>query len=802
MFDVNKINAWWNRGESPGEIFPILPFFSGSGFPVIRLKTGGYAVLFELAGIDSDGKSRANLDEISRKLRNIWAVLPAGCVIYNYQVSRPMDLIPNVDEGGNEALVYRNQRVNHLNRAGLKSVSLYVCLYLPGPTLIDKLSVVDYGNRKTIQLRKIQAAARLFERQMNSAVCTTRMCTKSEATMFFSFLQTLDLRLTTRNLPVGGEVSHKLCGAEISWTPLRIGRNYVRPFALLDRPDGTRPNMYAALMGLQSQVVLCGIWRPWTSGEVRKQVKTEESRKGFSEVSWADAASGYLSGDHTSHLLVGPSAQKLANEKSVGKLSEVLDELTVHRVGEYSLYGFLYGPDPVAIESDAIELETIFLNPSNTKVISEQTGALSAYLSVFPGNDVYAKRSIWLRDDHVADMSPIYKPFNGTLFSEDIGGEWTQAYQTPSRTPFFVTSFYKQLGNMIVNGGPRLGKSLNVNYLVLGEAKFDGFVYIFDVGGSYDYTVQMLGGSCAKVGLDGPRWAPFAEPHSKTSVNAILNLVRAMLEKGGVQVGYAEEEIILNAIDKVYASHASIRNLSLLSIFLGDLGAGLKKWTGEGIYAALFDNVTPSMELGKIQSFDFAEIVGDKYKDILELVFGWIVYQVGKVVKDPANLGRPKLTVAEEIWKHVQTPAMFEFIIDSLKADPKNLGRLVVVMHSRDDLGPFAQQIRAVCPLTMFFGGNTTAPDFKDFYGLNQAEFETIQSLSPPRLAFKVSGNDGFFKELELNLSGEFLAMFTTTPYERKIRNELTAQHGYREALKLMGPRMNEIRQLSAAAGI
>src|SRR5206468_7406999 len=112
-----------------------------------------------------------------------------------------------------------------------------------------------------------------------------------------------------------------------------------------------------------------------------------------------------------------------------------------------------------------------------------------------------------------------------------------------------------------------------------------------------------------------------------------------------------------------------------------------------------------------------------------------------------------------------------------------------------------ARQIRAVCPLTMFFGGNTSDPGFRDFYGLNQSELDVIESLAPPRLAFKVDGQNGFFKELELNLDGRFLAMFTTTPREKQLRNELTKLHGYRAALAIMGERMGEIRQLSAASG-
>jgi type IV secretion system protein VirB4 len=799
LFDVSKINEWFDRGESPGEIFPILSFFEGSS--IVRLKSGGYAVLFELAGIDGDGMSRATLDEISHQLRNILNALPNGCQVYSYRVSRQLEAIPRVEESG-EALIYRNHRVDHLNRSNLKAYSLYACLYLPGPKFVDKLSVVDYGDRKTAQLRKMQAGSQLFLRQMNGAVCTTRMCSQDETVTFFSFLQTLDLRRVTRRLPRGCEVSHKLCGAEISWQPLRIGKQYLKTFALMDRPDGTRPNLFSGLMGLKSSMVLCSIWRPRSSGEIRDKVKEEEHRKGFEEISWVDAAGSHFGGDPMAQMAVArSSAQKIANEKSVDLLADVLSDLSTYRQGEYSVYGFLYGEDHEALEGDLINLETVFLNPSNARVIVEQTGAMSAYLSIFPGNDPFARRRFWLRDDHVANLAPIYKPNNGTFYSPDIDNEWTQVYETPNRTPFFMASFYDQSGNMIVNGSVRRGKSLNVNYLVLGEAKFNGYVYIFDVGGSYDYTVQMLGGACTKVGLDGPRWAPFAEPYSKDAVNVILRLVRGMLERGGVQVDHTAEAVILSGIEKVYASDESIRSLSLLKIFLGDLGCGLDKWTGDGLYAALFDNVANDFSLAKIQSFDFTQITGNTYKDVLELVFFWIVYQIGKIVRDPANLGVPKLTVAEEIWKHMRTPAMVDYILDSLKADPKNLGRLIVVMHSHDDLGSFARQIRAVCPLTMFFGGNTSDPGFRDFYGLNQSELDVIESLAPPRLAFKVDGQNGFFKELELNLDGRFLAMFTTTPREKQLRNELTKLHGYRAALAIMGERMGEIRQLSAASG-
>ena len=42
------------------------------------------------------------------------------------------------------------------------------------------------------------------------------------------------------------------------------------------------------------------------------------------------------------------------------------------------------------------------------------------------------------------------------------------------------------------------------------ERKYNGFTYIFDIGGSYESQVELYGGKVTRVGKDGPRVNPFS----------------------------------------------------------------------------------------------------------------------------------------------------------------------------------------------------------------------------------------------------------------------------------------------------
>ena len=79
-------------------------------------------------------------------------------------------------------------------------------------------------------------------------------------------------------------------------------------------------------------------------------------------------------------------------------------------------------------------------------LLEEKRGAVSAYVSCFPGQQ-YNVRKLWLRGDHKANLSFVYSPFLGYPWSEDLQDEYTLAFETRQGTPFFFTPFGERSGN-------------------------------------------------------------------------------------------------------------------------------------------------------------------------------------------------------------------------------------------------------------------------------------------------------------------------------------------------------------------
>lgn len=797
-----KINRLWRRSESPDKIFPLQGWLGDT--VICRLSTGGYGVLFELGGIEPDGVERKTLDYYTGQIAQIRNSLPDGMIVYEYLISGRMGPVYRGTYADPVVAHFQTQRADYLDaKASLKSVALFVSLYLPAPRGLDLLRPENYGAKKRVQVRKIQVGASLFFRQM-SDLCPVRICDRDALCSFFSYLETLDPRLVISRCPKVDPAA-KLCNAQIRWAPLMIGRRYLKTFSLIDRPaNGTRPNLWGDITQVDAELVLCGIWRSKNTRAVRSEVKDQERASVFNSASLSDIfASGLFDGNRP----VAPTeknASEMAQSEKVVKLAAILKQLDNGRSqGFYSLHGFLHGEDWHKLDRAMIDVQHVFSKDSDARVYEEGVGEMGAYLAMFPGGYNLSRDPVWLQDDHAADLAFVYRPQTGTPVDPNTGLEHVLTYQTKSGTPFYLQWLYRELGNMLVIGGPRRGKSLNVNMMVLSEAKYGGFVFIFDFGSSYDYTVLSLGGTVSRMGLDAPRMNPFAEPRSKETSRAITHLVLRMLERGAVVIDFAVEQTVTEAVEMVYDLPPTMRRLAVLKILLGDLGNALAKFCEDGIYARVWDNVEDDLSIGRIHSFDFTGLKDKMYAEQSELLLGWLFYRIKRITGNPEYWSVPKTIVAEEIWTHIEDERMMAFVLDTAKSDPKNLGRLIVVLQYVTDLGRFSQAIRNACPVTMHLGGDVGEKEYRDFFKLNQAQFDIVSRLPKQHLMLQVDSTegkaDGFTKELILNIDSQMLAMFSTTPQERYRRIKLIEQHGPQPALQILAAELDGRKQQRSA---
>jgi type IV secretion system protein VirB4 len=599
----------------------------------------------------------------------------------------------------------------------------------------------------------------------------------------------------TRKAAKPGQATKKLGRVHIGLEGdyLRVGKQYCQVLSLAEKPRGTRPDLWgSALLSVDCEMVFCSVWQRKAGKTARSKAAAVENAVGMAGGDiWSAAFGGY-----NPNIPPPPRASGIAQEKQVEKVGEILTDLDGrHYYGHYSLFALVHSREKDRIEAALPRIQNIFGDPAEAGLLEEKRGAVSAYLSCFPGQQ-YNVRKFWLRGDHKANLSFVYSPFLGHAWSEDLRDEYTLVYETRQGTPFFFTPFVNGNGNTTILGGPGRGKSLNTNALFTSAMKYGTKTFIFDQGGSYESNVRMLGGSVTHLGLDYPRLNFFRVDATKENIHAIAQIVRMMLMKSGLAVGNDEQDAIDKAVERLLDAPMELRRLKHL-VLPPKLRNGLKRWTEGGMYGAIFDNVEDDLQFHDLQLFDFASL-GDKHNDLLEVEMSWILLLCQNQIRDRKNLGVPKHIVMDELWKRMGILPVVSFVLETLKADRKNLAWATLVTQSLEDLGSYAGVIKNACPNTVLLGGAFDRELYARHFRLNARELDELESLGDRELAVKVdgepfvAGGNGYFKVLRMNMDPAAYGRATTKPSERALRERLIAALGEVEG-------MNQLKEHAAA---
>jgi type IV secretion system protein VirB4 len=729
----------------------------------------GYGVSFSLGGIDSEGLDRATLNHIAKQIAIANRMLPEDCIVYEYWITASNPTLPARRIDQEIVNQQAQERTDFLKaNARFKSVRLIVTLYIPGQ-IADETK--EFAEHSRSALRKIQNAALLYEHSLK--MTQIERLSPDELVQIYSYLLNLDRSLMTRKASEPGQTGRKLGRSHIGIEGdyLRVGKRYCQVLSLVEGPRGTRPDLWGALLAVDCEMVWCSIWQRKPGPAVRGKAEAVENSVGMAS---ADIF-GAVVGGYDPHIPPPPKASTFAQEEKVKTIGGILVDLDGrHYYGHWSLFGLVHSRDKEQIEAALPRIQNIFSDPAEAGLLEEKRGAVSAYVSCFPGQQ-YNVRRRWLRGDHKANLAFFYSPFLGHPRSEDLNDEYTLVYETRQGTPFFFTPFVNGNGNTTVLGGPSRGKSLNTNALFTGALKYEGIkTFIFDQNGSYESNVRAHGGSVTHLGLDYPRMSLFRGDGSKDNIYAVARTIRLMLNKSGVAVGNDDQDSIEKGVERMFDVPQELRRLGRLSL-PHHLRQGLKRWTEGGIYGSIFDNIADDLQFHDLQLFDFGSL-GESHNDLLEVEMGWILLLCQNIIRDKKNLGSPKHIVLDELWKRMGILPVVSFVLETLKADRKNLAWATLVTQSLEDLGDRAQLIKDACPNTIFLGGAFNRVAYAKHFRLNPKELDELESLGQRELAIKVdgeplvAGGDGYFKVLRMNMDPAAYARATTKPSERLMR--------------------------------
>jgi type IV secretion system protein VirB4 len=779
---------WYEKAKPACSIVPIRRFVTDH---VFALKNGGYGCMLAISGIDEEGLTDDAVGEVIKRIEGAFKSLPEDGRVYQYVRVRKGFEIPRRNDYGNPQVEKAiDERIAFLERvAEFRRIELFWTITVEPEANRSfgskALSPGQYGRRTAKLISQVERTADDIVTQI-SDILYARLLAKDDVAAFFSYLLNLEPWALATKLSSPERVDEQIVCSSIEWNAddLRVGRQHAQLFSLLDSPVAARANLLGSLQSISANMILCSCWVPRERAAVQKRIGQVEGFSGIFRHTVVALAANLRNLEN-----LEKSAGSKAAEKNTDKLADILSSIDNdgHEFGHYSLIGLIHSRDRQQV-LDAMPAVSKALVDIQAPSTEETQGSLSAYYAMFPGNSTgdsasnFNVRQFWLRADHNARLALAFAPSTGRIRSDDLGDEYLSVYETRTRTPFFLDPYEGGLRTTLILGAPRSGKSVNGNHIILNERKYGGYTFVIDVGGSYESTVRLFGGSVERIGIDGPRINPFSLEPTEANLTFLFQFVRLLVTKGGAQLSPEDEDVIEKSIRRMYLLTPEVRRLKHM-VLPPHLQRYLAKWVEGGAFGKVFDNLEDSLRLARVQAFDF-EGVAETQQDLIEPMLFWILRQIDRVIHDPANLGIPKHILFDELWKHLKNRQLLDSAISSLKTGGKHLAGVTLLTHTAQDLGDNADIIINACTTQLFLPDPTFNRElYRKLFNLNDREVLNLASLMPRELMLKRAG---YSKILKLNLDPKSYWLFTTRPKDRLVRDRLIADLGYDRAFEAL----------------
>ena len=771
-----KFVPWFAKAGAACSIVPISRFI---GPNIFALKGGGYGCLFALTGIDEEGLTDQEIESRMRSIEGALRGLPDSACLYQYtRIVSGYELPRQKTYSNPVTQVFVDDRLAFLEKtAAFRRIDLHWSLTLE-PSRLRAFERKPQANaaETSRMLAELQKTAAILEGHLGSLL-GLHLLDKQATFQFFSYLFNLENWAAQGQLRDDTGVDRQIVRNPVAWhgDHLRVGKRFVQMFSLKTTPEASRPCLFAGLLTLDCDSIICSTWRPKSTAAARSEIDAQEKFISFFKVG---VLTRVMNGRDTASLDTGAGG-KAANS-SVDDLSQVIRELDKKAQGEYALRLLLAARTPEQLRDTTPAVHRIFVD-ARAQVIEETLGNLSAFYAMFPGNGRFNVFPMWLSEEHHARLSSVFAPHVGHPYSEDLDAEYLNVLETRTRTPFFQDVYVDGVRVMLIIGPTGSGKSVIGNATVALEQKYGGFTYIFDIGGSYESVVELYGGRVDRIGKDGPRVALFALEPTESNIKFLYSFIKLLLTNGGAELEPEDDDVIHKAVRDIYLLDPENRRLS--NLFLPKkLDRYLSKWVGKGVYSAIFDNVEDSLSLSRMQCFDFQGVINAQYADLIEPLMVWLLRRINDVLYDPANLGVPKHILIEEIFSSMKNRQLLEGALASIKTVRKNLGGVTMIGQSAEDLGENADSIVNSCTSFLFLKDATfNRKRYAELFKMTDQQIALFESLQDREALYM--RRDGLTKVVRLNLDSRSYATFSTKPKDRIRRSKLIAKYGLTEGI-------------------
>lgn len=808
MLNLSRVIKPWKEADALSAHVNLYGFWTETAF---LTKSGDLGMVLSVTGVDYESLDNDEQQYAVKRLESALKSFGEGFHVYQYlfKTNRPEIPFARYDDELIDAAIDQRRQYFESKRDRLYEVELFYVIVLEGARsktgilsalgrmprdpqgAIRELKAQFTNDNMKILLRKqidadmvkLEQCVQNFTRHLADLMPIEVQGQQAQFSFFRRLLNFDDWRIagkpqSTQYLDF--QVVNSNIEAERDH--LRVGDHFVRILTMKEAIAETRPLVLDRLFKIEGNFYVVTEWTPLSMAKARKEVDKRRRHFNMSKSGFVSQIGSDPAKTNQRDVLIDESKQ--ADIENLGECLRALGD--GQTLGDFSLTVVLYSIDLQTVNQEMGEFTGVFTNADGA-LFTETYNQLNALFATVPGNYAQNLRKMYLLNSNYADLSFLFTIHPGEKTNPHLRSEYLAVLETDNATPYYLNLHNGEVAHTLILGMTGSGKSFLCNFLLTNAQKYRPQTYIFDIGGSFQSLTEIFGGTYLSVGQESRDFTinPFSLPESKENLQFLFSFFRVLIEGNDkrYKLDFKEERKLWEAIERMYVVAPEQRTLSTFSQIIGELKERLHRWTKEGQYGFLFDNVEDTLSFSKFQTFNFAGW-GDA-PEVLEPLLFYVLHRASNEIADPEKLATFKTFLLDEAWLFIKNETIRSYIVAAQKIWRKHNAAMILATQSIKELEESGMLaiVAESCPTKIFLANpEMNRQVYREAFHLNDTEIDIIADLIPPgeMLIRKAQSS----KKVRLNVDSVSYWIATNNARDNLLKREAFAQYGITEGVR------------------
>jgi type IV secretion system protein VirB4 len=808
MLNLSRVIKPWKEADALSAHINLYGFWTETTF---LTKSGDLGMVLSVTGVDYESLDNDEQQYAVKRLESALKSFGEGFHVYQYlfKTNRPEIPFASYDDALIDAAIDQRRQFFESKRDRLYQIELFYVIVLEGarsktgimPALlriprdpqggIRELKAQFTSDNMKILLRtqidadliKLEQRVQNFTRQLADLMPIEVQGQQAQFSFFRRLLNFDDWRIAGK--PQSTQyLDYQVVNSNIEAERdhLRVGDHFVRILTMKEAIAETRPLVLDRLFKIEGNFYVVTEWTPLSMAKARKEVDKRRRHFNMSKSGFVSQMGSDPAKTNQRDVLIDESKQ--ADIENLGECLRALGD--GQTLGDFSLTVVLYSTDLQTINQEMGEFTGVFTNADGA-LFTETYNQLNALFATVPGNYAQNLRKMYLLNSNYADLSFLFTIHPGEKTNPHLRSEYLAVLETDNATPYYLNLHNGEVAHTLILGMTGSGKSFLCNFLLTNAQKYRPQTYIFDIGGSFQSLTEIFGGTYLNVGQESRDFTinPFSLPESKENLQFLFSFFRVLIEGNDkrYRLDFKEERKLWEAIERMYVVAPEQRTLSTFSQIIGELKERLHRWTKEGQYGFLFDNVEDTLSFSKFQTFNFAGW-GDA-PEVLEPLLFYVLHRASNEIANPAKLATFKTFLLDEAWLFIKNETIRSYIVAAQKTWRKHNAAMILATQSIKELEESGMLaiVAESCPTKIFLANpEMNRQVYREAFHLNDTELDIIADLIPPgeMLIRKAQSS----KKVRLNVDSVSYWIATNNARDNLLKREAFAEYGIAEGVR------------------